>query len=206
MRGYRDGLRALVALTGMRPMAAAEPTDRLRLPAMYPQQPMPIAALYRDYFQFVWRSLRRLGVRNSSIDDAVQDVFLVAHRKLDQFEGRSSYKVWLFGIALRVASEHRRRDGRLQLDEQIVANATRSDHALEMRRRVEALDTLLDTLDDRQRAVFVMAEIEGFSAPEIAEVLSIKLNTVYSRLRLGRRSFEKALARHRREHGTRSLP
>ena len=204
---YRDGSGALFALTNMRSATQADPCDGLEaLPAQPDRSPMPIAALYREYFQFVWRSLRRLGVHESSVDDAVQDVFLVAHRKLDEFERRSSYKVWLFGIALRVASEHRRRDRRLQLDAQAVANAiARNDHAIEMRRRIEVLDALLDTLDDRQRAVFVMAEIEGFSAPEIAEVLAIKLNTVYSRLRLGRHSFEKALERYRRSHGPRSL-
>jgi len=164
--------------------------------------PVPIAALYREHFQFIWRSLRRLGVRESSVDDAVQDVFLVAHRKLADFEGRSSHRVWLFAIAMRVAAEHRRRDGRLHLDEAAALGCGRVDETFEMRRRVQMLDALLGTLSDDQRAVFVMAEIEGFSAPEIAEALGEKLNTIYSRLRLGRRRFERALARQR-DHGVR---
>jgi RNA polymerase sigma-70 factor, ECF subfamily len=164
---------------------------------------LPIEALYREHFQFIWRSLRRLGVRDSSVADAVQDVFLVAHRKLDGFEGRSSHRVWLFAIAIRVAAEYRRRDGRLQLDENATGVAKQLETTLELRRRVHLLDTLLGTLSDPQREVFVMAEVEGFSVPEIAEALGEKLNTIYSRLRLGRARFERALARHQREPGAR---
>lgn len=163
-----------------------------------------IAALYAEHFKFVWRSLRRLGVRASSVDDAVQDVFLVAHRKLLEFEGRSSHRVWLFAIALRVAREHRRRDARLDLDEAAVVAAHASDSdTLELRRRVRLLDSLLEALSSEQREVFVMAEVEGFSAPEIAEVLDVKLNTVYSRLRLARRQFERALERHKLQSAVR---
>ena len=154
-----------------------------------------IAELYREHFQFVWRSLRRLGVRDSSVEDAVQDVFLVAHRKLHTFEGRSSFKVWLFAIGIRVAAEHRRRDARLLLDPAASPVGPHLDRTLELRRRVDLLDRLLDELSDEQREVFVMAEIEQFSAPEIAEALGQKLNTVYSRLRLARARFERALAR-----------
>jgi RNA polymerase sigma-70 factor (ECF subfamily) len=160
---------------------------------------LPIEALYREHFQFIWRSLRRLGVRPSSVDDAVQDVFLVAHRKLAAFEGRSSHRVWLFAIGMRVAAEYRRRDGRLELDSDATGVAVHPETTLDLRRRVCLLDHLLGTLSDSQREVFVMAEVEGFSAPEIAEALGEKLNTVYSRLRLGRAHFERALARHQHE-------
>jgi RNA polymerase sigma-70 factor, ECF subfamily len=158
-----------------------------------------IAALFREHFRFLWRSLRRLGVREASVDDAVQDVFLVAHRKLAEFEGRSTHRVWLFAIALRVAAEHRRRDARLQLDDHADETPAREQDGLEQRRRMRLLYRLLDELSDPQREVFVMAEIEGFTAPEIAEALDEKLNTVYSRLRLARRHFERALARQKLE-------
>jgi RNA polymerase sigma-70 factor (ECF subfamily) len=167
--------------------------------------PVPIATLYREHFQFVWRSLRRLGVRASSIDDAVQDVFLVAHRKLASFEGRASHRGWLFAIAARVAAEHRRRDGRLRLDEDLSSVPAHPDNSLENRRRVQLLDQLLATLSVPQREVFIMAEVEGFSAPEIAEALGEKLNTIYSRLRLGRHRFERALARTRQPHDERTV-
>jgi RNA polymerase sigma factor (sigma-70 family) len=110
----------------------------------------------------------------------------------------------LFAIALRVAREHRRRDGRVELDEDAVAAAaSHPDNALELRRRVRLLDALLGTLSEAQREVFVMAEVEGFTAPEIAEALGVKLNTVYSRLRLGRRQFERSLARDTHDQGRR---
>jgi RNA polymerase sigma-70 factor, ECF subfamily len=168
------------------------------LPARTPMQRLQIEALYRDHFQFVWRCLRRLGVHPNSVDDAVQDVFLVAHRKLDDVAERSSQRGWLFAIASRVSKEHRRRDGRLWLDEHAGESvAVHPDRTLEMRGRVRQLDELLATLSDPQREVFVMAEVEGFSAPEIAEGLGIHLNTVYSRLRLARQRFERALSRQR---------
>jgi RNA polymerase sigma-70 factor, ECF subfamily len=156
-----------------------------------------VTALYRQHVKFIWRSLRRLGVRASSLDDAVQDVFLVAHRKLHGFEGRASHKSWLFSIAIRVAAEHRRRDARLRLDPDADLATPHLEHTLELRRRIDLLDRVLNTLNDEQRAVFVMAEIEHFTAPEIADVLGVKLNTVYSRLRLARSHFERALARQR---------
>jgi RNA polymerase sigma-70 factor, ECF subfamily len=162
---------------------------------------LAIEALYRAHFQFVWRSLRRLGLRDSSVEDALQDVFLVAHRKLATFEGRASHRAWLFAIAIRVAAEHRRRDGRLILDPDASLSSAHPDSTFELRQRMQLLDRLLAGLSDEQRAVFVMAEIEQFSVPEIAEALGEKLNTVYSRLRLGRERFERALDRHRKQLG-----
>lgn len=158
-----------------------------------------LAQLYRDQFEFVWRSLRRLGVRESATDDAVQEVFLVVYRRLAGFEGTTGHRAWLFAIALRVARESRRRDRRLWLEEPVAAVAAtmNPDDGAALRERVQLLDTLLAALSDEQREVFVMAEVEGFSAPEIAGALGVKLNTVYSRLRLGRERFERALARHR---------
>lgn len=156
-----------------------------------------VAALYRQHFQFIWRSLRRLGVRASSLEDAVQDVFLVAHRKLHAFDGRASHRGWLFAIAIRVAAEHRRRDAKLRLDPDATLVTAHLEKTLELRRRVDLLDRVLEALNDEQRVVFVMAEIEQFSVPEIAEALGVKLNTVYSRLRLARQHFERALLRHR---------
>src|SRR5262245_44836563 len=77
-----------------------------------PRSPPPaptLDAIYEAHVAYVWRVVQRLGVPESSADDAVQDVFLVVHRKLDGFEGRSSIRTWLYGIALRVARDHRRK-------------------------------------------------------------------------------------------------
>jgi RNA polymerase sigma-70 factor (ECF subfamily) len=157
-----------------------------------------LAELYREHFEFVWRSLRRLGLRESAIDDALQEVFLVVYRRLPGFEGSTGHRAWLFAIALRVARESRRRDRRLWLEEPVaaVAATVNPDDGAALRQRVQLLDTLLGQLSDEQREVFVMAEVEDLSAPEIAEAIGVKLNTVYSRLRLGRQRFERALARY----------
>jgi RNA polymerase sigma-70 factor (ECF subfamily) len=157
-----------------------------------------LAQLYRDHYEFVWSSLRRLGLRESAVDDAVQEVFLVVYRRLPEYEGSAGHRAWLFAIALRIAREARRRDARLWLEEPVAAVAATAhpDEGAALRQRVQLLDTLLGALNDEQREVFVMAEVEGFNAPEIAQALGVKLNTVYSRLRLGRVRFERALARH----------
>ncbi|MCB9591045.1 MAG: RNA polymerase sigma factor [Polyangiaceae bacterium] len=160
-------------------------------------------ALYDAHFDFVWRSARRLGAEAHALDDVVQEVFLVAYRKLPEFLGRSSLKTWLFGITLRVVRAQRRRaasraaeplpDG---LADDVRPGPGRS---FEQRQALELLHRLLDRLDDPKREVFVLAELEEFSAPEIAEALGVNLNTVYSRLRAARSEMDAALKRVRAE-------
>ncbi len=158
--------------------------------------------IYDQTFDFVWRSLRRLGVPDAQIDDAAQDVFIVVHRRLGEFEGRSSVRTWVFGIALRVASDHRRalrrRGPHESLGDDVPGTGADPQRAAERLEGLRLLDTVLDALDDDRRAVFVLAELEQLTAPEIAEALSVPLNTVYSRLRLAREDFERAAARVRR--------
>jgi len=77
-------------------------------PAASRRQPLVFDAVYREHFAFVWRAAKRLGVGDGALDDVVQEVFVVVHRRLDGFEGRSSLKTWLFGIALRIVRDHRR--------------------------------------------------------------------------------------------------
>jgi RNA polymerase sigma-70 factor, ECF subfamily len=157
--------------------------------------------IYAAEFDFVWRSLRRLGVSAPVLNDAAQEVFLVVHRRLGDFEGRSSLRTWLFAIVLRVASQLRR-SARRHPEEALPDDLPASWPAdpQEGAARAEALRLvyqLLDALDDDKRIVFVLAELEQMTAPEIAETLSLKLNTVYSRLRAARRDFDAALARVR---------
>ncbi|HVU05390.1 MAG TPA: sigma-70 family RNA polymerase sigma factor [Polyangiaceae bacterium] len=158
-------------------------------------------AVYEGYFDFVWRSLRRLGVPEAQLDDATQDVFLVVYRRLDEFEARSSLKTWLFGIVLRVTSTLRRTARRKPtepLAEEPVARGSAPEALTESREAARLVQSLLDELDDDRRAVFVLAELEQMTAPEISTALSVNLNTVYSRLRAARRDFDAALARRRR--------
>lgn len=164
--------------------------------------------VYEAHFPFVWRSVRRLlGTTHASIDDVVQEIFVVVHRRLGEFEGRSSVKTWLFGIALRVVRDHRKTQRRknppLGPDHTNDAESVRDDDAhapdetAAKAQAVRTLHALLEELDDEKREVFILAELEQMSAPEIADALAINLNTVYSRLRAARQDFEDGIARHR---------
>jgi RNA polymerase sigma-70 factor (ECF subfamily) len=164
-----------------------------------------LARVYRDHFAFVWRMVRRLGVPDPQIEDAVQDVFVVVHRRLPDFEGRSSVRTWLAGIVRRVARDYRRSIERkpalanaldLALDELSVERGTPEDDALATE-AVKLLHLLLDTLDDDKREVFILAELEQWSIADIAEAIGVKVNTASSRLRLAREAFELAAERLR---------
>jgi len=151
--------------------------------------------IYDSHFAFVWRSLRRLRVPDSSRKDAAQDVFLVVHRRLEEFEGRAKVSTWLFGICLRVAKDYRRRAHvrREVLDDsdfEFVPDP-KSDAATNAERHQD-LAMFEAALDENQRAVFILFELEDMTGDEIAECLQIPLGTVYSRLRLARVAFKKA--------------
>jgi RNA polymerase sigma-70 factor (ECF subfamily) len=163
-------------------------------------------ALYEDYFNFVWRSVARLGVEPAAVEDAAQDVFVIAHRRLGEFEGRSSIKTWLFAIALRVAHDYRRAarrrrgHGVVTQDDAETANVADPNAATPLESALRAaaarrLHGILAELDEPLRAVFILAELEEIPAPEIAEALGANLNTVYTRLRAARRQFNEVVAR-----------
>ena len=172
-----------------------------------PEPPGDLARIYEEHFDFVWRSARRLGVPDSAVDDVVQEVFIVVHRQLASFEGRSSMKTWLFGILRNLVLRQRRSWARRGREESLEESAVEAGGAAADERLAESqarrvLHGLLAQLDDDKRAVFVLAELEQMSAPDIAEATGLKLNTVYSRLRLARGEMERALERHRaRERG-----
>lgn len=145
--------------------------------------------MYRCHYTFVWRSLLRLGVDESAVDDAVQDVFIVVHRKLDDFEGRAAVRTWLFAIARRIALRYRDRARRRAQDEPEADTPTdrdRPDTALSCNEALRQLQDWLDELDEDKRAVFILSEFEQMRAPEIASILGANLNTVYARLRAAR--------------------
>ncbi len=158
--------------------------------------------LYETQLDFVWRNLRRLGVADADAEDRAQEVFVVAHRRFDEFEDRGrGPRAWLFQIVLRVASDarrHRRRhpeypDGGDAVER--VSVEPLQAEAMVRRDTLARLDGALSVLDLDRRAVLVLHEIEEMTAPEIAQVLNIPLNTVYSRLRVAREKLEAALTR-----------
>ena len=122
--------------------------------------------VYGEHARFVWRVLRGMGIREAGIDDAVQDVFIVVHRRLREFDGKHALSTWLFAIAYRVACDHRRKH-----------------------RRVSSLDPL----DDEKRALIVLAELEEQTVPQIAAITGSSVNTIYTRLRRARLELQAAL-------------
>lgn len=168
---------------------------------------VPFARVYKEHFGFVWRSARSLGVRPAALDDVVQEVFVVVHRRLPEFERRSALRTWLSGILLNVVRHHRRSLVRKSLhelgrDEAYDPDALASDARDPYETAVQAegtrlLQYLLDGMDDEKREVLVLAEIEEFTVPEIAEALDLKVPTAYSRLRLAREQLQQSLARYR---------
>jgi RNA polymerase sigma-70 factor (ECF subfamily) len=161
--------------------------------------PVTVAEVYDRHASFVFRVLRGLGVRDDRVDDAVQDVFIVVHRRLAEFEARSSLTTWLYAIARRVASQYRRSAATRREDEgadldRLPAHASPFDDA-QRNQAARLCAEILDELDDDKREVFVLIELEQMSAPDVAQVLGIPVNTVYSRLRLARARFEASLAK-----------
>jgi RNA polymerase sigma-70 factor, ECF subfamily len=162
-----------------------------------PGRTMTFEEAYRAHFAFVWRSLRRLGLREEDAADAAQEVFIVVHRKLPEFAGRSKLTTWLYGVCFRVASE-RRRAVRPELGGQeaaaFVGRPADPGSVAERNQGLALLDRVLDRIPDEQRAVFCLFELEGMSGEEIADSLDIPLGTAYSRLRLARAAFSAAVA------------
>lgn len=163
-----------------------------------------LGRLYEEHADAVFRALRRWGVRDSAAEDALQEVFLIASRKLSEFEGRSTHRTWLFGIALRVARGTRRARAHEAIgDVEPEGHEAPVDEKVDAMRAARLLDELLAQLDDAQREVFVLADLHDLTAPEIAEITGANLNTVYSRLRLARQSLAAAAARAHTTQGRR---
>lgn len=162
----------------------------------------PFKAVYRQYFDFVWSSARRLGVEPAAMDDLVQEVFIVIHARLHTLERAEALRSWVYSVVRRTVSSHRRAR-RAQAEAQPAASTnteavSQSPTPLEQFERnadLELLARLLDELDEPKREVFALVELEELSVPEAAEALEIPLNTAYSRLRAARQGFEAAVAR-----------
>lgn len=178
------------------PQSVAAPRE-LPAPASFEQ-------LYEQHVGFVWRSLQRLGVQKASLEDATQDVFVVVHRRLGDLRAEASVKAFLYGIALRVAQAYRRklrRKGAESLDcDAHPASETSPLERAHAARALRVVEEFVASLDEPKRAVFVLAELEQMSAPEIASALELPVNTVYSRLRHAREHFVEYLRERGNPH------
>jgi RNA polymerase sigma-70 factor (ECF subfamily) len=171
---------------------------------LFPDVALTAESIYGDYADFAWRTLRRMGVPEEDLADAMQDVFLTVHRTLGGFAGRSSVSTWLFTLCRSAARDRRLRAHRRY---EVSSDATsdevdlRADvhRAAEHGERVALLESILATMSPAERNVFVLFEIEGLTGEDISAALSVPLGTVYSRLAQARAVLRQALARAKRQ-------
>jgi RNA polymerase sigma-70 factor, ECF subfamily len=162
-----------------------------------------VEQVYHHHAEFVWACLQRFGIRDRDLDDALQEVFVVVHKRLGSFRGEARMSTWLYSICLRVAQAHRRRGyvrRELSVDrfgDDAFHDSANPEDELAVRERRRVLDAILDELDLEKRALLVMFEIDEVPCEEIAGILELPLGTVYSRLHGARKAFEKAVARFR---------
>jgi RNA polymerase sigma-70 factor (ECF subfamily) len=160
----------------------------------------PLRQVYREHFSRVWRSLRRLGVHEAQLEDAVQDVFIVVDRRWAGFERRSSLKTWIYGITVRVAKDYRRSHDRHVRRVQGLAElgnvepAPAPDEAAERAEARRVIQAVLATLRDEQREVLVLVELEQLSVREASAALGLHVRACQRRLRAAHQALEAALA------------
>lgn len=161
-------------------------------------------AIYAEHFDFVWRNLRRLGVRESSLRDAAQEVFIVVHRRLGEFVPRGTLRSWLYSILRRVAAAQRRqyhersfgyKVGLSEVEERVADESHPDPEGDAVRgQALRQLLELLACLDDDKRDVLVLVDLEGMSVPEACLTLEVNTNTLYSRLRAARQQMRQRFA------------
>jgi RNA polymerase sigma-70 factor, ECF subfamily len=169
--------------------------------ALAAQESARLEATVRAEFAYVWRLCRRLGLPAGDADDAIQQVFLTASRRLRDVQPGSE-RAFLYGVAVNVAAKwrqtHARRREDLKADFEPFDTGLPSPEALlDRQSELRLLDALLEAMPDDLRTVFVLHEIEQLAAPRIAEALGIALGTVASRLRRAREDFSARLSRYR---------
>lgn len=162
------------------------------------------ADVYATYFSFVWSMARHWGIDEGELDDVVQDIFVIIHERLHTLERPASLRSWVYGIVRRVASTYHRtkrtrliRTGTTRVEpETIEPEFLTPQQLVEQSEQAKLLWSLLEELDAPKREVFVLAELEDMTAPEIAAAIEVPLNTVYSRLRAARQELEDAYRRY----------
>lgn len=173
-----------------------EAKARLDKPAL-PQ----FRAIYDEHFDFVWRFAAHRGVPQAALDDVVQEVFVVVNQRLPTFEGRSALRTWIAGITRHVVRGYVRKRGNvsvgepLQGEETYASDAPTPAEALERKSAGQLLDIILSHMTELQRETFILCEMEGLSAAEMAETLGANEHTVRTRLRDARKVFEEVSTR-----------
>jgi RNA polymerase sigma-70 factor, ECF subfamily len=160
---------------------------------------------YDELFDFVYRNARRLGVPLSAADDVVQEVFLILHRRLSDYDGRATLQSWVYGILANAVRDYRRKFRRklaplvaTERDEQLgpASSRTSPEQRTELKQDLELLMKLLDELPHAQRELIVLADLEQMNVPEICQCIGGNSSTVHSRLRVARENLKAKLSRH----------
>jgi RNA polymerase sigma-70 factor, ECF subfamily len=166
--------------------------------------PVSFNAIFESEFDYVWKSLYRLGVQARDLEDVTHDVFVDVYRRFSAYDSSRHIRPWLFAFAFRAASDYRRR-GRNRFE--VIGATERPDDApladeqLASKQALAHVAAALETIDLDRRAVFIAHDLEDCPVPEIAAALGIPVNTAYSRLRLAREQFAKAIIRQRARQG-----
>jgi RNA polymerase sigma-70 factor (ECF subfamily) len=169
------------------------------------EAPLDFDQIYETHFDFVWRSLRLLGVADDSVEDAVQDTFSVVHRQLAGFERRAALRTWIFAILYRVAANYRRRKKRKESPLAPFDDAACDEpdpHAYaEAAEAARLIERHCAQLDPDRRALFVLAVLEELPPAEIAGALGVPIHKIYSRVHALREGLKRALAAREAERG-----
>jgi RNA polymerase sigma-70 factor (ECF subfamily) len=164
-----------------------------------------LRAIFDAHFDYVWITLRRLGVRDSDLEDVAHEVFLKVHARLHDYDQARPIRPWLFGFAFRVASDHQRlarhRVEVVGLVSEPVDAACGADQQLEADDERRLVEAALQCVETERRAVLLMHDVDEVPIPEVARALEINVNTAYSRLRLARRDLAEAIQRLRLKEG-----
>lgn len=190
----------------MVPLIPVSVAERLAPALESSAEPRAFEAIFREHGAFVWRLSLSLGVAEADAEDVCQEVFVIVHRRLSTFEGRSSLRTWIGGICYRVVSDyrkkpHRRREEPVAEVPEGITQATQED-ALDDARALAWLDDTLAKLDEGKRAAFVLYEIEELAMNDVASILGCPVQTAYARLYAARKHVD-AAARRAEARGSR---
>ena len=171
-------------------MLAATRIDPKETTALADARHAELTVLFRTHHAFVWRVLRHLGVATADLEDVLQEVFVVVHRRIAQYREQDKIRAWLYAIALRVAKDYRRRAHRRR--EQLtdvppeVSHGPSQANDVESQQTLQLVERMIAALPEKQRAVFVLFEIEQLSMHEVALAVGCPLPTAYARLHKAR--------------------
>ncbi len=196
-----QGLPPYLLFASQSRSAVAKPRAEMD-PAHQRPPPPDLAALYEEHFAYVWRSLLRLGFAPAAAEDVAQDVFLVVRRRLPDYNPSFPMRAWLFGILRRVARDHRRRVQRAERRLELLPtpeNKPGPDERVSAREAADLVNVFLEQLEEDDRTLFMLCELEDLSGTEASAALGLNRNTLYSRRRKLRARFERYVDRAQRQ-------